>query len=166
MNRNYTVESYINKVERLRKYNNKINLTTDIIVGFPGESESDYNETYNLIKKVKFDDAFMYKYNTRSGTKAYEKYKDDVSDEEKKRRLAEIIDLQRKISYKNKENRINDEFEVISERWSKNSKKEILGLTKEDLMIIYNDDKYDFDKIIKVKAKKLEGGTLFGEKIN
>ena len=107
----------------------------------------------------------MYKYNSRKGTLAYEKYKDDISIEEKKRRLNIIIDLQRKIGKNKKLNRIGDNFEVIAEKWSKKSNKAILGLTKEDLMIVFNGNKDDFINIVNLKATGLKGNTLFGKKI-
>ncbi len=165
MNRKYSIEYYIEKVEKLKSFNKKINLTTDILIGFPGETEEDFMDTVNLVKRIEFDDAFMYKYNSRKGTLACEKYKDDISNEEKTRRLNLIIDLQRKIGKKKKLNRIGDNFEVIAEKWSKKSNKEILGLTKEDLMIVFNGNKDDFNNIVNVKATGLKGNTLSGKKI-
>ncbi len=165
MNRNYKIEYYIDKIEKLKSLIPGLNLTTDLLVGFPGETEKNFMETVNLIKRIEFDDAYMYKYNSRKGTKAYKMFSDDVSENEKKRRLSEIIELQRKISRKKRLNRINNQYEVICERWSKRSHKEILGLTKEDLMIIFNGEKKDFNNIVKVKAIELKGNAIFGEKI-
>ncbi|MBN2544659.1 MAG: tRNA (N6-isopentenyl adenosine(37)-C2)-methylthiotransferase MiaB [Spirochaetes bacterium] len=165
MNRKYTIESFMEKVEKLKRYIPKINLTTDIIVGFPGETENDYLDTYNSLKQIRFDDAYMYKYNIRENTFAQNNYIDDIPEEEKTDRLTQIIDLQRSITRENKINRINDQFEVISECFSKKSENEILGLTKEDLMIIYNGDNSCFLSINKIKAVRLEGNTLYGEKI-
>lgn len=166
MNRNYKIEYYIEKIEKLKQVIPGLNLTTDILVGFPGESEEDFLQTVNLMKKIEFDDAYMYKYNPRKGTSAFEKLPDDVSEEDKKRRLSTIIDLQRAIGRKKKLNRVTNIFEVISEKWSKRSDNEILGLTKEDLMIIFKGSAYDFKDIIKIKAIGLRGNTLFGEKTN
>ena len=89
------------------------------IVGFPGETEEDYNDTVKLIKEVNFDDAFMYKYNIRENTMAFNNFKDDVSDEEKNRRLSSIIELQKSITRKRKESRVGDILEVIPESRSK-----------------------------------------------
>ena len=165
MNRNYKIETYIEKIEKLKNLVPKLNLTTDIIVGFPGETDKDFLDTVNLMKKIEFDDAYMYKYNSRENTFADKEYKDDITNEEKTRRLSFIIDLQRKITRKKKISRLNDTFEVISEKWSKKSNDAILGLTKEDLMIIFKGNKSDFNDIINVKATRLEGNTLYGEKI-
>ncbi len=165
MNRNYTIEFFMDKIEKLKKHIPKINLTTDIIVGFPGETEKDYNDTVTSLKYIRFDDAYMYKYNIRENTLAQKNYSDNISDKEKTDRLTGIIALQRSITKENKMNRINDQFEVISESFSKKKLNEILGLTKEDLMIIYKGDESCFSGINKIKAVRLEGNTLYGEKI-
>ena len=165
MNRKYNREYYIEKVEKLKKSIPDLNLTTDILVGFPGETEEDFLQTVDLIKKIEFDDAYMYKYNSRKGTSAFNELKDNIPAEEKRKRLSTIIDLQRNISRKKKLNRINTDFEVIAEKWSKRSDNEILGLTKEDLMIIFKGDFNDFRDIIRINAVGLRGNTLFGEKI-
>jgi tRNA-2-methylthio-N6-dimethylallyladenosine synthase len=166
MNRNYKIEYYIEKIEKLKKYIPDLNLTTDILVGFPGEAEKDFLNTINLLKRVEFDDAYMYKYNIREGTLAYKNMPDTVSADEKTKRLSLIIELQKKITRKNKLKRINNIFEVISDKWSKKSNNEILGLTKEDLMIVFKGKQENFNDIIKVKATALRGNTLFGEIIN
>ncbi len=165
MNRNYKIEDYINKINKLKKLIPNINLTTDIIVGFPEESEEDFNDTVKLIKEVEFDDAFMYKYNVRESTLAENKFSDNISDEIKTKRLMEIIKIQKDIGKTKKKRRIGSVFNVIAEKWSKKSDNEILGLTKEDLMIIFKGDINDFRGIIDIKAVNLRGNTLFGEKI-
>jgi len=165
MNRHYNIEDYIYRIEKLKEAIPQLNLTTDIIVGFPGEEEKDFMDTINLMKRIKFDDAYMYKYNSRENTFADIKYKDNIDDNEKTRRLIMIIDLQREISRKRKNERIGDTFEVIAEKWSKKSDNEILGLTKEDLMIIFSGNNNDFNDIIKVKALGLKGNTISGIKV-
>lgn len=165
MNRKYTIESYLDKVDKIKKLIPNINLTTDIIVGFPNETERDFLDTVNVLKSVRFDDAYMYKYNIREGTVAQKNITDDIPEEIKGARLSQIIEIQRDITRQKKEKRVSQTFETIVENWSKKADSEILGLTKEDLMIIYKGDEKDFSKINKVKAIKLEGNTLYGEKI-
>ncbi len=165
MNRKYKIETYIDKIAKLKKLVPSLNLTTDIIVGFPGETSADFQDTVNLMKTVEFDDAYMYKYNTRENTYSSNNFADDVPDEEKLDRLQTIIDLQIDIRKNKKAGRIGDIFEVIPERKSKNNQNEILGLTKEDLMIIYNSPDFEIGKIVKMKAVKLIGNSLFGERI-
>lgn len=165
MNRNYKIEDYIKNVEKLKHLVPKLNLTTDIIVGFPGETQEDYDQTVDLIKRMEFDDAYMYRYNIREYTDAAKNYEDDVEDKIKAERLSKIIDLQREISRKRKLSRVDDEFEVIVEKQSKNSKNEYLGLSKEDLMIVFEGNEKDKNDLIKIKATKLTGNTIFGKKI-
>jgi tRNA-2-methylthio-N6-dimethylallyladenosine synthase len=164
MNRKYKIEDYIEKTSRLKKMVPKLNLTTDLIVGFPGETDRDFQDTLDLMRNVQFDDAYMYRYNIRENTVAAKDLADDVPDKVKSERLTALIDLQREITGKRKLSRVGDDLEVIADRWSKRSKKEILGLTKEDLMIIFKGDENDFNDIIKLKAVRLEGNTLYGER--
>nr|HPO50683.1 MiaB/RimO family radical SAM methylthiotransferase [Spirochaetota bacterium] len=163
MNRKYKIETYIEKVMKLKSLNPELNLTTDIIVGFPGETEADFNDTVDLINTVKFDDAFMYKYNIRENTFAAKELGDDVPEDEKLSRLSKIIDLQRDIKSENKKKRIGSILEVIPEKFSKNSDREILGNSAEDLMVLFQGEEKDFEEILKVKVTQLKGGSLFGE---
>ncbi|MCG8571311.1 MAG: tRNA (N6-isopentenyl adenosine(37)-C2)-methylthiotransferase MiaB [Spirochaetes bacterium] len=163
MNRHYHIEDYIRNVKKLQSMIPNLYLTTDIIVGFSGESAADYQATLDLINEVRFDDAFMYKYNVRESTLAANKYEDNVAEDIKQHRLAEVIKLQRKISLENKKERIGQTFEVISEYKSKKAENEILGLTKEDLAIVYQGNKEHFHQILNIKATKMKGNTLYGE---
>lgn len=164
MNRKYRIEDYLNKVERLKNLVPDVHITTDIIVGFNGESEADFQDTYNLIKTVEFGDAYLYKYNIRENTIASNDCTDEVPDEIKQERLAKIIELQREITLKKRQQRIGSTLEVISERWSKNNKNEILGLSKEELTVVYQGSNDDFEKILNVKAVKMRGNTIYCEK--
>jgi len=165
MNRGYTVEYYLRQIEKFKSKIQKINLTTDIIAGFPGETKKDFNETCNVLKQVEFNDAFMYKYNPRKGTSAYNEFKDDVSSEEKQERLTKIIELQHDISRKKRLTIIGDINQAICEKWSNKEKNEILALTKDDIMIIFNGEERDFGKILNLKTIRLKGNTLIGEKV-
>jgi tRNA-2-methylthio-N6-dimethylallyladenosine synthase len=97
MNRKYTAESYLEKVEKVKKLIPNIRLTTDVIVGFPGETEEDFNQTFNIIKKVKYSGIFAFMYSPRVGTVA-EKMGEQVSFEIKNKRVNEILGLQKKIN--------------------------------------------------------------------
>ena len=99
MNRGYTRKKYINLIEKAREIIPGLRITTDIIVGFPRETEKDFENTFNLMKKIKFDSAYIFKYSPRTGTKAF-KMKDDVKDEVKKRRNNMLLDLQRALNKK------------------------------------------------------------------
>lgn len=158
-------ENFHEIIRKLRSRVANLNLTTDIIVGFPGESEDDYLKTYNLLKEIEFDDAFMYKYNSRKGTKAYDNFIDEVSAIEKRERLTKVIELQHSISNKKRLLRIGNKFEAIAEKWSKKDKGEILALSKDDIMLIFNGSEKDFKGVFNLRATKLKGNTLLGEKI-
>ena len=98
MNRTYTIEHYLNLIDKARKIIPGISFSTDIITGFPTEAVEDHIQTIDVMQKVRYDGAYMFKYSPREGTKAYE-MNDDVPDEIKTKRLNEIIDLQHQISY-------------------------------------------------------------------
>ena len=98
MKRTYTVDEYLTLVEKLRKAMPGLCLSTDVIAGFPGETEADYEATLALMRQVRFDSAFMFKYSERKGTVAFRELPDTVSEEEKTRRLSAIIDQQNTIS--------------------------------------------------------------------
>ena len=102
MNRKYTIEHYLEIVDYIKSKIKNVRLTTDLIVGFPGETEEDFNETVNLVKKVKFDGIFAYMYSVRTGTKA-EKMENQVSQEIKNERVNKILNLEKEL-LKNKEN--------------------------------------------------------------
>ena len=151
MNRHYTIETFREKVLKLKRLVTNLNLTTDIIVGFPGEESIDFEETVNLLKEVRFDDAYMYKYNVRENTLAAKKLNDDVSEEEKLARLDTIIKLQKNIQRDNKKKRVGSVVEVIAEKFSKKDKEQILANSQEDLMVLFKGDEKDFDDILNLK---------------
>jgi len=101
MNRGYTRRQYLGIIDNYRKIVRNGILSTDIIVGFPSEKLKDFKDTYNLVKKIEFDSAYIFKYSPRPHTKAL-KFKDDVFQDEKKRRHQEILNLQKKISNEKK----------------------------------------------------------------
>ncbi|MBU2689391.1 MAG: tRNA (N6-isopentenyl adenosine(37)-C2)-methylthiotransferase MiaB [Candidatus Eisenbacteria bacterium] len=115
MNRGYTRAQYLNLVEEIRRIVPNMALSTDVIVGFPEETPGDFQETLNLMREVRFDSAFMFKYSERPKTWACRHLTDDIPDEEKGRRLREVIDLQESISKEIYESYIGREVEVLVE---------------------------------------------------
>jgi tRNA-2-methylthio-N6-dimethylallyladenosine synthase len=112
MNREYTREWYIDRINAIRSIIPDCAVSTDIIAGFCSETEEDHNETLSLIEWAGFDFAYMFKYSERPGTKAARRYKDDIPEEIKTRRLNEIISLQNKISGRSKKMDVGRVFEV------------------------------------------------------
>jgi tRNA-2-methylthio-N6-dimethylallyladenosine synthase len=129
MRREYTSAQYVDLVGRLRESVPGISITTDILVGFPGESEEDYEATRALMESVRFDSAFTFRYSPREGTYAYKKMDDDVSEKEKGRRLTEVIDLQEKISREINRALIGADVEVLVEGQSKRRSGQLFGRT-------------------------------------
>ena len=127
MNRGYTREWYLNRIEAINRILPNATISTDIITGFCGETEEQHQDTISLIEEVKFSAAFMYKYSERPKTLAERKYEDDIPEETKQRRLAEIIVAQHKNQLAYYESQIGKEFEVLIEKISKKSDEEYMG---------------------------------------
>ncbi|MCM8810298.1 MAG: tRNA (N6-isopentenyl adenosine(37)-C2)-methylthiotransferase MiaB [Candidatus Omnitrophica bacterium] len=162
MNRNYTVEKYIEIVEKARSKVKDISITSDIIVGFPYEKEEDFQETYNLIEKIQFDELYIFKYSPRPKTTA-NRFPDNVPQKDKERRHSLILNLQDKISlFKNKEmeGKIEDVF--IKEK-SYKKKSFYIGRTTNNKPVLINLEKDLLGEIIKVKIKEGLRHYLIGE---
>src|SRR5690606_35646405 len=122
MNRKYTREWYLDRIAAIRRLIPDCAIGTDVFCGFCGETEEEHQETLSLMREVKFDQAFMFKYSERPGTLAAKRMKDDVPEEVKIRRLNEIIELENSISNTSNQNDVGKEFEVLVEGFSKRSK--------------------------------------------
>jgi len=163
MNRTYTIEHYLKIIDKARELMPGVSFSTDIIAGFPTETEEDHRMTLEVMKKVKYDGAYMFKYSPREGTKAY-KMEDDVTEEIKSRRLTEIIDLQQQISYEINQSLIGKEDVVLVEGFSKKSDEFVSGRTDTNKVVILpaeNDIKPG--DYVKVKIYKATSATLFGK---
>ncbi len=160
MNRKYTVERYLEVVDAIKEYMDDYSLTTDIIVGFPGETEKDYEMTLKVVEKVRFDDAFMYKYSDRPFTRA-SKYNEKVSTEVAKRRLEKLINIQRKITLEKNIAEIGKEFDALVTRPSKKRKNEMLCRIEKGKMVVVNTDK-PAGSFIKIRINEISGNTLRG----
>jgi tRNA-i(6)A37 thiotransferase enzyme MiaB len=164
MNRGYTREHYLNRIEKIKNTLKEYSLSTDIIAGFPTETDDDHKQTLELMRQVRFDGAFMFKYSPREGTKAY-KMKDDIPEELKIQRLNEIIELQNQISKENNKAEIGKICEVLVEKPSKKKPYEWMGRTKLNKVVVFDNsnDKYQPGDSILVKINKSNSATLFGE---
>ncbi|CUS92277.1 tRNA (N6-isopentenyl adenosine(37)-C2)-methylthiotransferase MiaB, partial [Candidatus Kryptonium thompsonii] len=163
MNRTYDRKHYLELVKKIRETIPGVSLSTDIIAGFPTETEEDHKMTLSLLEEVRFDGAFMFKYSPREGTKAYE-MGDDVPDEVKIRRLNEIIELQQRISHEINQGMIGSEVEVLVEGESKRSSEQWMGRTDTNKVVIFprSDEIKPGDYII-VRINKATSATLFGD---
>lgn len=163
MNRTYTIEHYLGIIERARKIIPGVTFTTDIITGFPTETEEEHQMTMNVMAKVRYDGAFMFKYSPREGTKAF-KMEDDVPEEVKSRRLTEIIDQQLKIAYEINQGLIGTEDTVLVENLSKKSDQFFSGRTDTNKIVILPvANGVKIGDLVKVKIHKATSATLFGD---
>ncbi|MFH1051110.1 MAG: tRNA (N6-isopentenyl adenosine(37)-C2)-methylthiotransferase MiaB [bacterium] len=165
MNRKYTIEHFLERVDKIKELIPDCSLTTDIIAGFPGETSEDHEATLRAMEIIKYDTAFMFRYSPREGTKAFDLI-DNVSEEEKIRRLNEIIHLQQEISKKQNQNETGKTHEVLVEGVSKKNKDEWFGRTKTNKVVIFPfKEGMKQGDIVSVKITKSTSATLFGDEV-
>jgi tRNA-2-methylthio-N6-dimethylallyladenosine synthase len=166
MNRTYTIEHYLKLLEKAKNIIPGVSFSTDIISGFPTETEEDHRITLNVMQTIRYDGAYMFKYSPREGTKAF-KMKDDVPDSVKGRRLSEIIELQQKISYNINQEMIGKEEVILVEGFSRKSESFFAGRTDSNKVVVFPflEDIKEGD-YIRIKINRATSGTLFGDFIN
>ena len=166
MNRTYTIEHYLNLIDKARKIIPGVSFSTDIISGFPTETYEDHVMTLDIMREVKYDGAYMFKYSAREGTKAYN-MTDNVSDEIKTKRLQEIIELQQQISFKINQGLIGKEEIILVEGFSRKSDQFLSGRTDTNkVVIIPLDEKIKKGSYVKVKINRVTHATLFGDALS
>jgi tRNA-2-methylthio-N6-dimethylallyladenosine synthase len=165
MNRTYTIEHYLNLIEKAKEIIPGVSFSTDIISGFPTETYEDHVMTLDIMRQVRYDGAYMFKYSPREGTKAFN-MRDDISDEVKSKRLQEIIELQHQIAYEINQSLIGSEAVILVEGFSKKSDQFLAGRTDTNkVVIIPADEKIKEGDYVRVKINKATSGTLFGDLI-
>ena len=162
MNREYSREWYMDRINAIRSIIPGCAVSTDIIAGFCSESEEDHQETLSLIEWAGFDFAYMFKYSERPGTKAARKYKDDIPEEIKTRRLNEIISLQGKISGRSKKMDVGRIFEVLIDGYSKRSEENLSGRTSQNKVVVFPDDGHKKGEYVNVYIERCTSATLIG----
>ena len=162
MNRGYSKEDYLELIRKIKEALPDIAITTDIIVGFPGETEEDFQETLDLVRKVEFDNAFSFVYSKRPGTPAAT-MEDNVSAEEKKERLARLNALLAEFSHKKNQAYLGKTEEVLVEGLSKNNAETLMGRTKSNKTVIFSGDEALIGKFIPVKITEAQSWILKGE---
>ncbi|KPU44849.1 tRNA-2-methylthio-N(6)-dimethylallyladenosine synthase [Oxobacter pfennigii] len=162
MNRKYTKEKYLDLALRLKKEVPGISITTDIIVGFPGETEEDFNETLDIVKQVEFDSAFTFLYSPRPGTPAYD-IKEQVDENIKHERFNKLVDLLNSIGLKKNKAYENKIVKVLIEGLSKNYESKLMGRTDTGKLVNVNtDDKSLIGRVINVKITEALTWSLNG----
>ena len=161
MNREYSIENYMKIIDKARKLMPTIAFSTDIISGFPTETEDDHKRTLELMKEVQYDGAFMFAYSPRENTKAF-KMDDTVPQEIKLIRLSEIIEQQNGISSYRNRLLIGQRKTILCETYSKKSKDFLMGRTDCNRSVIIPKDDYNIGDFVEVKIEKANSATLFG----
>ncbi len=161
MNRNYSKEQFIKIANTIRNILPNVGISTDIIVGFPGETDADFQDTIDIMDKIKFDSAFNFKYSPRRGTKASE-YDDQVNEKVKDERLKQVIELQKKHTLIRNLELVGSIQEVLVEKQSKLSKNKLAGRTDSNKWIIFDKNNLKVKDIIKIEVVDARGITLHG----
>ncbi|MDR3245318.1 MAG: tRNA (N6-isopentenyl adenosine(37)-C2)-methylthiotransferase MiaB [Prevotellaceae bacterium] len=162
MNRKYTREEYLQRIKTIREIIPDCAISTDIIAGFCGETQENHEDTISLMKEVGYDFAYMFKYSERPNTKAARKFKDDVPEEEKIKRLTEIIDLQNALSLSNHKKDIGSVVEILIEDVSKRSENDLCGRTPQNKMAVFPKGNHKIGDLVKVKITGCSQATLKG----
>jgi len=165
MNRTYTKEEFLNLVNIIKEYLPNCSISTDIIVGFPGESDFDFNETLEVVKQVEFDFSYMFKYSSRPGTKAAQ-FTNQIDEDIKQRRLEQLIELQNSIRLKVNKSKIGKVEKVLIEKNSKKSDLFWSGRTDGNIWAVIKKTDEKIKDIVDVLITDAKGVTLFGENIN
>ncbi|HEX3030368.1 MAG TPA: tRNA (N6-isopentenyl adenosine(37)-C2)-methylthiotransferase MiaB, partial [Clostridia bacterium] len=161
MNRKYTKEYYLGLIDKVKTSIPGISLTTDIIVGFPGETDEDFEETIDVLEKVRFDSAYTFLYSKRTGTPAA-KREDQVSEEDKKKRFQKLLDVQNTISKEINDKLVGAEFEVLVEGLSKNSTSTYTGRTSSNKIVNFKGSEDMIGKLLTVKIENVQTWSLEG----
>ena len=163
MNRRYTREWYMGRVEAIRRIVPDCAITTDIFVGYHSETEEDHRMSLSLMKEVGYASAFMFKYSERPGTYASKHLPDDVPEEVKIHRLNEMIQLQTELSAANYRMDEGKEFDVLVENYSKRSREQLCGRTSQNKMVVFDKGDHHIGDTVRVRITGSTSATLFGE---
>lgn len=162
MNRKYTREWYMDRVRAIRRIIPDCAISTDIFVGYHSETEEDHQMSLSLMREVGYDSAFMFKYSERPGTYASKHLPDDVSEEIKLRRLAEMIELQTKLSAESNAKDVGKEFDVLIEGFSKRSREQLFGRTGQNKVVVFDKGNCHIGQTVRVKITGSSSATLKG----
>ena len=165
MNRKYTRGWYMDRVNAIRRIIPDCGLSTDIFVGYHSETEEDHQLSLSLMREVGYDSAFMFKYSERPGTYASRHLPDDVPEEEKIRRLNELIQLQTEMSAIQNKKDEGKVFDVLVEGFSKRSREQLCGRTEQNKMVVFDKGTHHISETVSVRITGSTSATLFGEEV-
>jgi tRNA-2-methylthio-N6-dimethylallyladenosine synthase len=163
MNRKYTREWYLDRIAAIRRILPDATIGTDVFCGFHGETLEDHQQTLSLMREVGFDTAFMFKYSERPGTYAQKHLPDNIPEEEKVRRLNEIIALQQELSLASNQREIGRVVEVLVEGFSKRSRDDMFGRTSQYKTVVFPRAGRHIGELVQVRITSASAATLLGE---
>jgi tRNA-2-methylthio-N6-dimethylallyladenosine synthase len=161
MRRGHTIESYLQKVDKIKSSRRKISLTTDIIVGFPNETEQDFADTVKLVEYCEYDSAYIFKYSPRAGTPAAEML-DEISADEKTKRFLELENVQKRNQTKSLQTFFGQTVEVLTEKKSSKSANDFSGHTSCHKVVNFTSPRDVSGEIVNVKITESKTNTLYG----
>ena len=162
MNRKYTREWYLSRVEAIRRIIPDCGLSTDIFVGYHSETEADHELSLSLMREVGYDSAFMFKYSERPGTYASKHLPDDVPEEEKIRRLNQLIALQTELSAEANRRDVGKTFDVLVEGFSKRSRDQLMGRNEQNKAVVFDRGSHHIGETVPVTITSATSATLLG----
>ncbi|MCR4921769.1 MAG: tRNA (N6-isopentenyl adenosine(37)-C2)-methylthiotransferase MiaB [Bacteroidaceae bacterium] len=162
MNRKYTREWYLERVAAIRRIIPDCGLSTDIFVGYSGETEEDHRQSLSLMQECMFDSAFMFKYSERPGTYASRHLADDIAEATKIRRLNELIALQNELSAESNRRCIGKEYQVLLEGFSKRSREQLYGRTEQNRVVVVDRNGLHIGETVLVRITESSSATLKG----
>ena len=151
---------------RIRRIIPDCSITTDIFVGYHSETEEDHQMSLSLMKEVGYDSAFMFKYSERPGTYASKHLPDDVPEDVKLRRLAEMIELQTRLSAESNARDVGKEFDVLVEGYSKRSRQQLFGRTSQNKVVVFDKGQHHIGDTVRVRVTSSSSATLKGEALD
>jgi tRNA-2-methylthio-N6-dimethylallyladenosine synthase len=165
MKRGYTREKYLDLIAQVRRNIKDVSLSTDIICGFPGETEEDFEQTMALVRNVRYESAFMYYYSPRQGTEAAN-LGNQIPEKERKERLARLIELQNNIALEESQKQLHREVEVLVDSISSKRETHVAGKTRSGRVVDFPGNKSLIGSYVKVRIEKARIWTLSGKLLN
>jgi len=165
MRRGYTRQEYVERIQRLRERCPKVALTTDIIVGFPGETDAEFERTLELLDQLEYDEIFSFMYSPRPQTVSAKIYDDDVADAIKKARLQEVQSLQREIALRKNRASIGNVEEILVEGTSRLKNGQIMGRTRTNRIVNLTGDETLVGSLLPVRIIGATANSLIGEEL-
>jgi tRNA-2-methylthio-N6-dimethylallyladenosine synthase len=161
MHRAYTAEKYVELVRRIRRARTGIAITTDVIVGFPGETEDDYQRTRDLVQDIQFDNAFVFRYSPRRNTPAAE-MPDQIEEHIKERRNQDLLGVVNESTRRAGERLVGHSVEVLCEGPSKTNSARLMGRTRTNKIVVFEGNEKLIGQLVDIQVRQANGFSLYG----